>query len=419
MVNTIYVIATLGTSGDLHPFLAVARALREQGEQVILLSQESHRAEVEAEGVAFEPIASTEDYYNAIDHPFMWHPLKGFGVFWRYLLVPAINPTFEILNRLSQQPATQVKVFASSLVVGARLARELLPIHLTTGHAAHIGLRSSADTMFIASWQIPRWMPMIFRRLFWKALDHYKLEPMAAPKINAWRKAHQLAELDEPIFQRWLHSPDQVIGMFPKDFGAIPNDWPVPVHLAGFPLYESTLVPVENDPELAEFLQENPALPLLVFFPGSASRGRNDLMYHSAHMLAQSGLFRCLWIGETRTDNSATLLQRAWLQLSQVLPKAKVFIHHGGIGSCAQGLAAHTAQIIIPAAYDQFDNGTRIKAMQLGTWLPKKQQNIETLNACIQQWSAKTLARQQSPTISRPNQANLSVLEICQRLRSA
>jgi rhamnosyltransferase subunit B len=135
--------------------------------------------------------------------------------------------------------------------------------------------------------------------------------------------------------------------------------------------------------------------------------------------LAQSGLFRCLWIGETRTDNTATLLQRAWLQLSQVLPKAKVFIHHGGIGSCAQGLTAHTAQIIIPAAYDQFDNGTRIKAMQLGTWLPKKQQNIATLNVCIQQWSAKTLARQQSPTISRPNQANLSVLEICQRLRSA
>jgi hypothetical protein len=57
--------------------------------------------------------------------------------------------------------------------------------------------------------------------------------------------------------------------------------------------------------------------------------------------------------------------------------------------------------------------------MQLGTWLPKKQQNIATLNVCIQQWSAKTLARQQSPTISRPNQANLSVLEICQRLRSA
>ncbi|MFM2328843.1 MAG: hypothetical protein RLZZ494_946, partial [Pseudomonadota bacterium] len=88
-----YAIATLGSAGDLHPFLAVARALHEQGEDVRLLSAEPHRAEVESQGVPFMPILDAAAHQRTLQHPGLWHPIRGFGVLWRHMAVPAIDPT--------------------------------------------------------------------------------------------------------------------------------------------------------------------------------------------------------------------------------------------------------------------------------------------------------------------------------------
>jgi len=52
------------------------------------------------------------------------------------------------------------------------------------------------------------------------------------------------------------------------------------------------------------------------------------------------------------------------------LPRCAVFVHHGGIGSCAQGLRARVPQLIRPFAYDQFDNAARIEADGAGRFVP-------------------------------------------------
>jgi len=418
-VKEIYVIATLGSSGDLHPFLAVARALLKRGKQVLFLSQEPYRTEVEAEGVPFQAIASQENHSQTQNHPFLWHPIRGFGVLWRYLVIPAIDPTFTILENLCREPNTRVKVFASPLVIGARLAREILPLHLSTGHTAPAGLRSCSHPMFLGSWQVPRWFPNHWRRMLWHVLDRYKLEPMAAPKLNAWRMAHQLQPLQEHIFQRWIHSPDQVIGMFPANFGVMPNDWPVKVQLTGFPLYESSVSPT-YDQTLDTFCQSLTDLPLIVFFPGSAAQGRHAVMQAAATALAQSGQFRCLWIGQEENVISPSLLHRKWVKLPQVLPWATVFVHHGGIGSCAQGLVAGVKQLILPAAYDQFDNGARITAMREGIWLAPAHQNPSSVQTAILHWSQqpKKIAQPSVQTAYSHNQFSIqsAVQAICQQL---
>jgi rhamnosyltransferase subunit B len=42
------------------------------------------------------------------------------------------------------------------------------------------------------------------------------------------------------------------------------------------------------------------------------------------------------------------------------LPRMAALVHHGGIGSCAQGLAAGVPHLIRPMAFDQFDNSRRL-----------------------------------------------------------
>src|SRR4051794_24528382 len=49
-------LATFGSLGDLHPFLAVALGLKARGHRPVLATQAEHRTKVEAAGVEFAPV---------------------------------------------------------------------------------------------------------------------------------------------------------------------------------------------------------------------------------------------------------------------------------------------------------------------------------------------------------------------------
>src|SRR6185437_3743767 len=50
-------LATLGSLGDLHPYIAVGRALRARGQHVRLATSSDYRSRVEAAGLEFAPLA--------------------------------------------------------------------------------------------------------------------------------------------------------------------------------------------------------------------------------------------------------------------------------------------------------------------------------------------------------------------------
>jgi UDP:flavonoid glycosyltransferase YjiC (YdhE family) len=48
-------------------------------------------------------------------------------------------------------------------------------------------------------------------------------------------------------------------------------------------------------------------------------------------------------------------------------------MHHGGIGTLAQGMASGTPQLIMPMAFDQPDNALRASRLGVARWLsPRK-----------------------------------------------
>jgi rhamnosyltransferase subunit B len=48
------------------------------------------------------------------------------------------------------------------------------------------------------------------------------------------------------------------------------------------------------------------------------------------------------------------------------LPHSAVLVHHGGIGTCAQGLASGVPHLVRPMAFDQFDNSRRLVRLGVG-----------------------------------------------------
>src|SRR3954462_10534532 len=50
------VLATLGSLGDLHPFIAVAKGLQARGHDAVVATSECHRERVERQGIGFQPV---------------------------------------------------------------------------------------------------------------------------------------------------------------------------------------------------------------------------------------------------------------------------------------------------------------------------------------------------------------------------
>ena len=59
----------------------------------------------------------------------------------------------------------------------------------------------------------------------------------------------------------------------------------------------------------------------------------------------------------------ASAMQVSYASFELLLPKLAALIHHGGIGTSAQCLAAGLPQLITPWAHDQFDNATRLRRL--------------------------------------------------------
>ncbi len=64
-----FLFSTLGSLGDVHPYIAVARALIAQGHQAVIATSEDHRTVIEGAGVEFcamYPAMAQKDDYQAL-----------------------------------------------------------------------------------------------------------------------------------------------------------------------------------------------------------------------------------------------------------------------------------------------------------------------------------------------------------------
>ena len=83
--------------------------------------------------LAFSPLGSREDYARVMNDPDLWHPTRGFGVIARRMLLPNVEPLYNLIAR--HDPAETV-VFAAGTCLGARIAQEHLGTHVVTHHLA-------------------------------------------------------------------------------------------------------------------------------------------------------------------------------------------------------------------------------------------------------------------------------------------
>jgi len=362
------VLATFGSHGDLHPFLAIALSLQQRGVRCVLAASAEYRAQVESEGIEFwhmRPDRNAVTQRLGLDETQLLQAVQREPQFlMRQLLLPHLTESYE--DCLGCIRGADL-VVTHSLAYGAHLAAEKLgvprlaivlqPMLFFSVSDPPVGGPAPRLTRAIHSLG-----PACTRTYF--AVGKRWSRRWARP-IDALRREVGLpAEAAHPFFEG-QYGTAGTLGLYSSVLGQVQPDMPPATRIVGFAFHDRQQGrPVPLSPSLIQFLSIEPRP--LVFTLGTAA-------VHDAAEFMEQGLAavrklhaRAIFVLDEQRQRawsrqaSPETLITGYVPYSLLFPHAAVIVHHGGIGTAAQALRAGRPQLVVPYLMDQPDNAHRM-----------------------------------------------------------
>jgi rhamnosyltransferase subunit B len=367
-----FLIVTFGSAGDVHPFIGIGRALKSRGHEVYIATNDYFEEVIGRAGLGFHAIGTKEDFLRLMLNADLWHPTRGVQFVAKESMAPSLEPTYHWIKE-QYEPGRTV-VLASTLAIGARCAHQKLGVPYATAHLSPAVFRSYVQPVVLPAGQMHRLPAWGVRAMYWVA-DKLIIDPAVAPVYNGFRKTLGLGP-EYRIFRDAMHSPILTLGLFPDWFCPVAPEWPSQAKLTGFPMYDGR--GAEPDAEdVARYLGEGEAP--VVFTAGSAMR-QGEAFFKAAVETAAGLKRRCVILTrfpEQLPPLPGNVRHFGYVPFGQILPRAAAFVHHGGVGSTAQGFGAGVPQLIVHFSHDQPDNAARVTRLGCGEGLYEKRFNAE------------------------------------------
>lgn len=384
-----YLIATAGSHGDVLPLIAIGRELVERGNEVFIYGTPLFKNHVIDERIRFISVSSDAFYYQVIGMLSRKHPIKSMS---KIMHIMASNSHLLIDRMCKDVLPDQTIVIGSSMMPAHRIVAEIHNILVVSVHLSPVAVFSNQKLgrslpemdLYRKYLQHP-----LLNRVFWQWVERFISKPNFIKPLNIIRRQHNLKPMSESTF-KWINKTDLLIGLFPKWFANPPSDWDSGLQMTDFPLYDSgNSHPMTED--LQQFLQLSQSKlgdqKPVVFSAGTATSDAYDFFVESVKACQLLGLSAILvshipeQIPDKLPDN---IIATSYAPFSQLLPKASVFVHHGGIGNTAQALLAGIPQLIRPVAFDQFDNAERVVELGVGLEVLPKDYKAQVVADALQ-----------------------------------
>jgi rhamnosyltransferase subunit B len=364
------ILSTLGTDGDVFPYIGLGTLLRSRGHRVTLIASGNYLRRATEHDLEFIPLVEASEADALFSRADFWHPVKGglIGARWG---APHIPRQYEMFAELARDPDS---VFiCSPAIFAGRLVQEKFNRPLATVVLQPWMIPSlDAPPVFPPRVGPPRWAPRALFQLHF-GLIHGIGWLLIGRALNKLRRKVGLP----PVWRvfRWWFSPELMIGMFPDWWGQPQADWPSQMRLAGFPMFDG-VGDEQLPPDLIEFLDAGD--PPIVFTFGTG-------MMHASHLysasleacrsLGKRAIFATKYAEQLPQPLPPFARQVCFAPFMKLFPRCAAVVHHGGIGTIAKCLAAGPPQLVLPVAYDQFENAMKVKALGAGDWLPPRRRN--------------------------------------------
>lgn len=362
------VLATVGSLGDLHPYIAIARALAARGAEPVVASVPEYRADVEREGIGFAPVgpgfAPFGDYQALLEKIF--DVRHGVEFIVRQMVMPHLRTAYDDLMRATEGADLLV---SHPLTVAMPLVAEQRKLPWAASVLAPMNLMSSYDAPVIAGVE---WLHGLGRLPYRAVFSLLKMITWRweAP-LRAFRGELGLPPKRGSAFLEAQFSPYLNLGLFDATLALRQPDWPRNLIVTGAPLHDGVL-PEDKRGELEAFLAAGE--PPLVFALGSSAVWIAGDFWQQAMAAAQQlGRRALLIVGPARLGPLPVSMKAFdYLPYSAVFPRALAVIHQAGIGTLSQALRAGRPQLIVPFAFDQPDNARRAAELGVARVLPLK-----------------------------------------------
>ena len=333
-------LATVGTTGDVAPFVALARGLTAAGHEVTAVSWELHRGAFEGAASSFVPagpatsreeIADTASRAAAAGSP---------------LAQVAVLRDFHLRDAADHYRRLREVQPGHDLVV-------LHGIHTLAEAAVRDGGQAWASAVFDpvllpTATAPPAGMPSLgpLDRLEWWMLDRM-LRRQDKPLHAALESAGSRAAREVTMFR--ARSPRlHLVGCSPR-VAPPPTDLEASTHFTGAWVDHAPPAPL---PDVLEHFLAAGAAPVVVTFGSMAAPDPAGLASAVVSGIHDAGHRAVLQGGAAMLDGD-DVLSVATVDHRALFPRAAAVIHHGGAGTTHTAVAAGMPSVVIPHVGDQ------------------------------------------------------------------
>lgn len=365
-------LTTIGTLGDLHPFIALALALGERGFAPVLAVAEDQIGKVRGAGldaVAILPGFEAIRRRMGVDESdAVRRIMDDQREMLEQVLLPALSASTAALDLAA---ADAEAIIASIFMFAAPIVAEKHGTPLISVVLQPMAMLSAFDPPATPDFWMMKASPAGNLGAAWNravyAMMRQVLRLLYSRRIDGVRAEHGLpargaARMLEPGSQARL-----VLGCYSPLLGTLPRDALPNTRIVGFPIFDShSGAPEALDPALVAFLGEGP--PPIVFTLGTfAVHGAGTFYAEAAETARRLGRRAVLLTGEKAAPaRTGDIFRCAYAPHSLLFPRAAAIVHHGGVGTTGQALRAGKPQLIVPHMGDQNDHAHRIRRMGVG-----------------------------------------------------
>lgn len=385
-------ILTVGSRGDIQPYVALGRGLQAAGYRVSVATHACWEGFTRDYGLDYRPVAGDPRGIVEGEAGQMWLASDRSPIGFMRGMMDAARPVlYQAADDywMACQDADLILYPILAALPAASIAEKLgipaYPAYLQHVHAT--GVYPSGMMPALPRFGAPyhRLTYMLSSELFWRAMR---------PIISDWRQ-ERLGMPPLPqrnVFPSWERARSPCFYGFSPAVVPRAPEWGEHIHITGYwflhPWTEPAAPPQpESDHgRLTDFLASGPP-PVFVGFGSMADRDpaqAASLVVRALALSRQRGVLLTGWGGLQPGDLPDDILAIESAPFEWLFPQMAAVVHHGGAGTTAAGLAAGRPSVVVPFFGDQHFWAWRVAALGAGPQpIRRRQLSAERLAAAI------------------------------------
>lgn len=343
------IIFTMGTRGDVQPYIFLAKALNESGFNTVIATHPCWKTLVEEAGIRFAPIGPD------IDITYEAAAIRGKSANWMLGVIKTMKFVFNIIENASDGILSLCRtadlVIASHSHVGA--------IEAEACHVPTVSVTLQTEVIPQVS------KPKTKRQIVTKKILNALINPLMVRPYNKIRKKYNLKpvkSIDE------IMSP--YLNLIPISSYVIPQNpyWEEKNRVVGYWYDEDKNY--KPSAELHNFLNAGSKPIILALgamsFESSEEKDKLNIFINAFKKTGMRAVIQGFNATLKDFDLPKTMIKAGSIPHSWLFRQGYCVIHHGGFGTSASAMLAGIPSIVIPHVLDQFLWADKIYKLNAG-----------------------------------------------------